>query len=200
MIHELCQLAQVYKLRTTPYHPETNTQCECFNSTLIYMIGTLSERDKSHWRDFVLTLVHAYNCTKSSTMDLSLYCLMYGRKLRLPLDLYFGAQPANLCETSYTKFIQHMKERLQWAYEIAQKVQFQEMKQCKLQDDQRVKCFELVEPGDLVLLCECAFHGKHKIKDHWDHIVYETVVRYYGHAPMYKIKPHDMKGNTKALC
>ena len=30
LVRELCELAGVQKLRTTPYHPETNGQCEHF--------------------------------------------------------------------------------------------------------------------------------------------------------------------------
>ena len=41
LIRELCELAQVKKLHTSPYHPETNGQCEHFNVTLINMSGTL---------------------------------------------------------------------------------------------------------------------------------------------------------------
>ena len=41
LITELCSLAQVKKLCTTPYRPEGNGQCERFNSTLINMISTL---------------------------------------------------------------------------------------------------------------------------------------------------------------
>ena len=40
LICELCELAQVKKLHTSPYHPETNGQCEHFNTTLINMLGT----------------------------------------------------------------------------------------------------------------------------------------------------------------
>ena len=40
LIQELCGLAQVKKLHTSPYHPETNGQFEHFNATLIGMLGT----------------------------------------------------------------------------------------------------------------------------------------------------------------
>ena len=40
LIKELCELAGVEKLRTTPYHPEMNGQCEHFNWALTNMIGT----------------------------------------------------------------------------------------------------------------------------------------------------------------
>ena len=35
LIVELCKLAQIKKLRTTPYRPEGNGSCEQFNRTLI---------------------------------------------------------------------------------------------------------------------------------------------------------------------
>ena len=41
LIKEFCNLAKVKKLRTTPYHPMTNGQCERFNRTLCDMLGTL---------------------------------------------------------------------------------------------------------------------------------------------------------------
>ena len=45
---ELCELAQVKQLCTSPYHPETNGQCEHFNATLIGMLGTLPTHAKKN--------------------------------------------------------------------------------------------------------------------------------------------------------
>ena len=38
-LREFCELAQIKKLHTSPYCPETNGQCEHFNATLINMLG-----------------------------------------------------------------------------------------------------------------------------------------------------------------
>ena len=44
LLKELCELAQVKKIRMSGYHLQTNGQCECFNATLINMLGTLPEK------------------------------------------------------------------------------------------------------------------------------------------------------------
>ena len=46
LLANLCEVAGVQKLRTTPYHPQTNGQCERFNSTLLNMLGTLTPEQK----------------------------------------------------------------------------------------------------------------------------------------------------------
>ena len=81
---ELCKLANIWEVWTTSYHPEMNGQCERFNQTLISMIGTLETKEKQFWKDYLPTLVHAYNCTKNQAIDFSPYYLMYGQKPRLP--------------------------------------------------------------------------------------------------------------------
>ena len=82
LIKELCNLTRVKKLCTTPYRLEMNGQCEQFNSTLISILGTLPQETKNlkfNWSWMVLTLVHAFNCTKANTTDFSPYYLMYRR-------------------------------------------------------------------------------------------------------------------------
>ena len=49
LLEELCLLAQVKRMRTTPYRPEGNVSCERFIQTLISMPGTLPEEFKVEW-------------------------------------------------------------------------------------------------------------------------------------------------------
>ena len=48
LFRELCTLAQVQKLRTIPYRPQSNGSCERFNQTLIRMLGTLPQHVKKN--------------------------------------------------------------------------------------------------------------------------------------------------------
>ena len=78
LLKELCEIAQVKKIRTSGYPPQTNEQCKCFNATLINMLGMLPEKPKSTWREQVPTLVHAYNCTRNNVTSFIPYYLIFG--------------------------------------------------------------------------------------------------------------------------
>ena len=95
LIANLCEVAGVQKLRTSPYHPQTNGQCERFNSTLLNMLGTLTPEQKKDWKTNVPTMVHAYNCTRNTATGYSPYYLMFGREPRLPIDVEFGLKRGN---------------------------------------------------------------------------------------------------------
>ena len=56
LLKALCEIAQVKKIWTSGYHPQTNGQCKNFNVTLINMLGTLPEKPKSTWKERSLHL------------------------------------------------------------------------------------------------------------------------------------------------
>ena len=73
LFQELCNLAQVKNLCTSPYHRETNGLCEHFNATLIIMLGTSPSHAKKNWQEWVTSLTHTYNCTLSPVTRFSLF-------------------------------------------------------------------------------------------------------------------------------
>ena len=90
LFQELKKKAGIKKIRTTPYRPQGNAQCERFNRTLLAMLGTLPIECKKEWQDWVAAMTHAYNCTVSRTTGFSPYFLMYGREPQLPIDVEFS--------------------------------------------------------------------------------------------------------------
>ena len=105
LIKELCDLGGICKVCTTLYHLQGNGQCKQFNSTLINMIGSLQEEDKSHWRDFVPTLAHDFNCTESNATGFSPYYLMFGHKMKLCLNLQFGLQTEEQLHRAHHNYV-----------------------------------------------------------------------------------------------
>ena len=108
------------KLCTSPYHPETNGQCEHFNATLISMLGTLPVHAKKNWQEWVATLTHAYNCTVSPVTGFSPYFLMFGRTPKLPLDIELGVSLTEEKQESHQNYAQKLHSKLRWAYQKAQ--------------------------------------------------------------------------------
>ena len=119
LLNELCILAQIKKIRTTPYRPEGNGSCERFNRTLISMLGTLPEEFKSEWVNHVNTLTYAYNCTRSNATGFSPYYLLYGRHPLLPIDIEFGVMTPDLMEVVTLKYVHRLQKRLDYAFKKA---------------------------------------------------------------------------------
>lgn len=191
MIKELCQVAGIQKVRTTPYHPRGNP-VERFNRTLLNMLGTLQNQEKSHWRDFVRPLVHAYNCTKNDVTGFTPYELMFGRQPRLPVDLAFGLPLHGKQHTSHSEYVQNLKSRLEESYKLAMSNAAKTAHKNKTRFDRRVIASDL-EPGDRVLVRNVRIRGKHKISDKWESTVH-IVVNRAGTLPVYTVKPEVSDG------
>ena len=119
LFRELCALAQVQKLRTTPYRPQSNGSCEKFNQMLIRMLGTLPQHAKRNWSEWVYSLMQAYNATVSQATGFSPFYLMYGRYPILPIDVEFGVTLQDLTATKRQNFAKKLKARLKWAFKVA---------------------------------------------------------------------------------
>ena len=115
MLADLCRLMGTMKLRTSLYHPQTNGQCERFNSTLIGMLVTLPPLHKSDWKGSIGALVHAYNCSQNSATGFSPYFLVYGRQHHLPIDFALGLDPNLVALPTSTKYVQKIRECIRWA-------------------------------------------------------------------------------------
>lgn len=195
-IRELCSLIGAEKVRTTPYHPQGNP-VERFNRTLLSMLGTLEEKDKQHWRDFVKPLVHAYNCTRNDTTGYSPYELMFGRQPTLPVDLILGIDNPNETHQTHSEYVQNLRQRLQESYTLAAENSKKTGERNKLRFDAKVRAAELVE-GDRVLIRNVNIRGKHKLADKWEKSIHIVVKRIDG-GPLYVVKPERGSGPHRTL-
>ena len=189
LIKELCKIAGVKKVHTTPYHPQGNGQCERFNSTLCNMLGTLSEEEKSDWKSHLGCMTHAYNCTKHASTTYSPYYLMFGRHPRLPIDIEFGLDKPNCSDnSSKSRYIQKLRRRLNYAFQKASKYSDQQAGKYKHSYDKSVKGPQLYE-HDLVLVKIVAHKGRHKLQDRWEPEEYVVIEQPIAGTPVCKVKP-----------
>ena len=197
LIKELCKIAGVQKLHTTPYHPEGNGQCERFNSTLCNMLGTLSEEEKSDWKSYLGCMTHAYNCTKHASTTYSRYYLMLGRHPRLPVDVEFGLPKPNSGDNfSKSRYVQKLR-RLNYAFQKANKVANQQAHKYKTSYDKSIRGPQLQEK-DIVLVKIVAHKGRHKLQDKWEPEEYVVVEQPIAGTPVYRVQPVT-GGNIRTL-
>ena len=176
LIANLCQVSGVQKLQTRPYHPQTNRQCEQFNSTLLNMLGTLTLEQKKGWKTYVLARVHAYNCTRNAATGYSPYYLMFGREPRFPIGVEFGLKRGNQqAPPSKSSYVIQLRRRLRFAHKKAKQVASRQQARHKGLYDKRCKGAQL-EIGDLVLVRKTVWKGKHKIQDRWESDEYQVIV------------------------
>ena len=168
LMKEVCRVLGIEKCRTTPYHPQTNGQCERFNRTLISMLGTLDHEQKSKWPKLIKRLVLCYNSTRSRVTGYTPSHLMFGFSPRLPLDVEMGLPGPGgwINHGKLTKYVARLKKHLEWGYKAAKKLRAREAKRNKNRYDEKIRGATL-EVGDIVLVRRKQFPGKHKIADKW---------------------------------
>eukprot|EP00731_Ephydatia_muelleri_P021198 Em0013g925a len=149
LVKEICVLLQIRKTHTTPYHPQCNGMVERFNRTLLDMLATTIDNHQADWQHHIRKLCLAYNSSIHSTTGFSPFFLMFGRQVKLPIDLMYGTNRTG--PDTAAGFAQKLKEGLQEAYKLVREKCQAEHKRQKALYDERVhgKPFS---PGDLVWL------------------------------------------------
>ena len=196
VIKHLCELAGIAKTRTTPYHPMSNGMCERFNRTLLHMLGTLDESQKTNWKEYVAPVVHAYNCTQHSSTGISPFYLMFGRHPRLAVDVYFGLGPNTNSSKDHSKFIQDLSKRLEYAYELARRNAASAGLRQKATYDRRPPS-NRIEIGDKVLVKNFTPNGK--LDNFWETDIYEVMAKPNPEIPVYVVRREDGVGRKKTL-
>ena len=201
LFKHLAQFCNIKRIRTSPYHPQTNGQTERMNQTIINMLKILAERNKSNWKDHIQKLVHAYNCTTHSSIGYSPYYLLFGRTPKLPIDLIIPSPAADHEQTTHSSYVDKWKEQMTQAHEIANKQSMQrKSKDVERHNAKRLRASILL-PWDRVLVRNMSERGgTGKLRSLWEdkvHIVLET----YGENPvLYRVQAeNDPNGRTRNL-
>ena len=162
------------------------------------MLRTLLESYKSHWKDHLNKVVHAYNCTRHESTGYSPFYLIFGSHPRLPIDLVFNLKPP-VENKSYPKYVADWQSAMKEAYNIA-------ASKCKAQGDKAKAFYDLkvrsstLLPGDRVLiknLSECG--GPGKLRSYWEDKVHVVVHRKSPDSPVYQLKPEHGTGPIRTL-
>lgn len=139
VISEVCKLLGIVKSRTTPYHPQSDGLVERFNRTLFDMLAK-AVQDR---------LCLTYNTSVNPTTGYTLFYLMFGRQVRMPVDIMYDSP--NSPTTSVPQYIADLRSGLEVAYNQVRCSMSRKLYCQKEVYDQKAHG-QPFKPGDFVLL------------------------------------------------
>ena len=167
LISNLCELYGVQKLRTSPYHAQTNGQVERMNQTIIRMIGKLEQDKKARWSEHLPEMLAAYYGTRSAVTGYSPYFLLFRRKSRMPVDCLFPPLHDSPHQAKMEVSVAAMQKMLKEAFAVERNLTSQEAARQRRYYDRKAGAVAL-QPGDVVMVRTNGFVGKRKVKDRWE--------------------------------
>ena len=166
------------------------------NQTILQMLRTLEESQKSRWKDHLNPLTHAYNCTKNSATNYSPFFLMFGRHPRIPLDVILGRKTQK--PKNHEQYLQKWTNAIKEAYEIAKTTSD---KHHKKDCDRRNVHATLgnLQAGDRILVRNLSERGgPGKLRSTWEKDVY-VIVEPKGDVVYAVRKESDRDGKIRIL-
>lgn len=119
LLGEVYCLLHIQRIRTTPYHPQTDGLVERFNGTLKAMLRKFVSRNEKDWDEFLPYLLFAYREVPQESTGFSPFELLYGRRVRGPLDVLKEAWTDGAAdEAPVMTHVLEMREKLKEMSEI----------------------------------------------------------------------------------
>lgn len=87
LAQDIYNILQSKKVRTTPYHPQTDGLTENFNKTLSAMLQAFVNKHRDDWDEYLNYVLFAYRTAIHHSTHYTPFFLLYGRQARMPSDL-----------------------------------------------------------------------------------------------------------------
>ena len=187
IFRDLCKLIGIWKVRTSPYHAQTNGQVEWAHQTSMCMIAKLSKDQEADWPKHLPKLVHYYNSTRLAITRYSPHYLMFGCWLCLPFDFYFAMKRGMKKHQCVDYYVAELHEWLKDTFKEVQVQSTSEVERQKWHYNRKANAI-LLEPGNLALAEANAYRGRRKVKDWWEEEVYEVECQVVEGIPSYLMK------------
>jgi len=120
LMHEICRLLDVDKLRTTTYKASTNAAAEHFHRTLNSIIGKMIDENQRDWDSLLPYVMAAYRSSRHEATQFTPNYLMLSREVRAPVDIVYGS-PEVAPKGTYDNYADELQHRLLCAYSQVRK-------------------------------------------------------------------------------
>ncbi|XP_062584077.1 protein NYNRIN-like [Saccostrea cucullata] len=148
LFHSMCELLQIEKTRTTPYHPQSDGMVERFNRTLEAMLSSCVNKNHTDWDEQLPYVMMAYRSAEHDTTGFSSNYLMLGREATTPLYLVYEME-VQWKPIPQNRWAWLLQERLGEAHHIVRENTKGEMMRQKRYHDKKLR-WQRFSPRDHV--------------------------------------------------
>ena len=169
LFRAICELLEIAKLRTTPYHPQSNGVVERYNQLVCSMIRCFIRGSQTEWDQYLPQLVGAVRSSPSRITGFSPNMLMLGREVTQPADIMFKPDLAAYAGEAPAEYVTKLRETLANVHDITREHLHVAQNRQKRTYDQRVH-YTKFSVGDIVYRLNKASKVKssNKLKAPWE--------------------------------
>ena len=121
LVNSLCDIFEIKHFLTSSYHPQTNSQVERTNSTLIQCLRAYIDKDQNNWPSKLPGILMALrNSPSTQSTDYSPFYMVFGIEMNLPFDIHKIPKDNHLTQNSKQQ-LQQIFSNLEIVHEIATK-------------------------------------------------------------------------------
>ena len=151
VFQEVCTLLGIHKTRTTALHPQSDGMVERYNRIIEAQLATFVQDHQKDWDRHLPLLLMSYRSAVHETTKFTPAMLMFGRELRVPLDLLIGRPQEELADRGYPEYVEKLRESVETVHNFARVHQQEGSLRMKRRYDMRIVA-STFGSGDLVWL------------------------------------------------
>lgn len=114
-----CELLEIIKTRTTPYHPNANGQAETYNRVLARFIRSFLDGKQKEWDRYLPALGMSMRATINRDTGYTANMMVLGREVSMPSDVVFGLTAVNKEDQEPPEYVSKLLETLRETHERA---------------------------------------------------------------------------------